>query len=138
MALRQQSELVGFDAEEATEYLLSTVGDDLLVVAEYTPEEYRLLYVGDDLETMYGSTEDVVHAADSIHEYIDLDFRERDMFLDLYPTIEDVDGLVTVADSRSVARVLSPVDGGLYFSVPLDAPVMELLRDVVGIVDRTA
>jgi hypothetical protein len=138
MSLRQRSQLVGFDAEEATEYLLEEAGDDLLVVAEYTPEEYRLLYVGDDLESMYGSTDDVVAAADSIHEYIDLDFRERDMFLDLYPTIENVDGLVTVADSRSVARVLSPDDEGLYFSVPLDVAVMELLQDVVGIVDRTA
>ncbi|GAB3685508.1 hypothetical protein GCM10028857_16150 [Salinarchaeum chitinilyticum] len=136
MALRERSELVGFDADEACQYLLEAVGEDLLVVAEYTPEDYRLLYVGEDLEAKYGSTEAVTAAADSIHEYIDLDFRERELFLDLYPTLEDVDGLITVADRRSVVRVVTPADEGLYFSVPLDVPAVELVRDVVGIVDR--
>jgi hypothetical protein len=138
MALRERSELVGFDADEACQYLLEAVGDDLLVVAEYTAEEYRLLYVGDGLESMYGSSTAVTEAAESIHEYIDLDFRERELFLDLYPTMEDVDGLITVADSRSVVRVITPHDEGLYFSVPLDVPAVELVRDVVGIVDRSS
>lgn len=138
MALRNAADLVGFDADEATDHLLDEAGEAVLIVAEYTASEYRLLYVSHELEEMYGSADEVVAAADSIHEYIDLDFRERDMFLDLYPTMEDVDGLVTVSDTRSIARVLSPGEEGLYFSVQLSAPVMELLQDVVGIVDRTS
>jgi len=137
MALRERSELVGFDADEACQYLLEAVGEDLLVVAEYTPGDYRLLYVGEELESKYGSTDAVVAAADSIHEYIDLDFRERELFLDLYPTLEDVDGLITIADQRSVVRVITADDEGLYFSVPLDVSATELVQDIIAIVDRT-
>ncbi|AGN01967.1 hypothetical protein L593_10110 [Salinarchaeum sp. Harcht-Bsk1] len=126
---------MGFDADGAVDHLLEAAGDDVLVVAEYTPGDYRLLYVSDDLEAMYGSGEAVAEAADSIHEYIDLDFRERELFLDLYPTIDDVDGLITVATDRSVVRVVTPRDEGLYFSVPNDLDVTALLEAVVGIVE---
>jgi len=136
MAYRHDAELVSFDADHASEHLQSAAGDDLLVVAEYTPDDHQLLYVSEELAARYGSVDDVLAAASSIHEYIDLDFRERDLFLDLYPTIEEVEALVTVTAERSVVRVLSPREEGLYFSVDQAAPVMELVEAVVEIVDR--
>jgi len=136
MSAREPSTLVGFDADAACDRLLEAVGDDLLVCAEYTAEDYQLLYVSDALLAEYGSEETMTETADAIHRYIDLDFRERELFLDLYPTVEDVEALVTVTDRRFVARVLShEADEGCYFSVPLDHPIGELIATIVEIVD---
>ena len=137
MTLREPSKLVEFDADAAVEELLERAGEEHLIVAEYTPEEYGLLYVGEGIEAMYPSMDEIEATADSIHEYIDMDFRERELFLDLYPTIDDVDGLITVGDTRCVVRVVTPQEEGLYFSVPNELSATELLQHVVDIIEAS-
>lgn len=135
MAHRQSATLVSFDADGACDWLLEEAGDELRSVAEYTPDDYTLLYLSEETVAEYGSLGDVSSAGDDVHQYLDLDFREREMFLDLYPVMDSVDGFVTVAEDRAIARVLSCDDEGLYFSTTLDVPVVSMLTDVVSLIE---
>jgi hypothetical protein len=133
MPERNRSTLTAFDADAAVEAALDEVGDDLLVAAEYTADEFELLYLSDAVVEIYDGRAGVQDVAEQLHRYLNLDFEERTLFEDLYPPAEDAYGFVTHTDYATVIRVLDGEEG-LYLSVQTGVdtdPLLQRVRPVV-------
>ena len=133
VTVRKSADLVGFDANRATETARSVVGDDLLVSAEYTPESFQVLYLADRLVDRWGNTDDLMDVGEAIHAYMHEDFCEQRRFDDLYPSVSETYGFVTYTDRATIVRVLRG-DEGLYLSLAPDTvvtPVVDQVKEVL-------
>lgn len=132
MPTRNDSVLTDFDAIGALDAVQSRIGEDLLVCAEFIPEDFHIIYVSDTGLDGYRNETDIWVVGDVIHEYMNIDFLERELFRDLYPQVTETNAFVTYTDYAAIIRVLSG-DEGLYLSVDPDAPVSEIVSDVTDI-----
>ncbi|MEF8757409.1 MAG: hypothetical protein V5A23_03530 [Halobacteriales archaeon] len=134
MPERNPPSLVDFDADAALAAVLEAdAADDLRAVAEYTAEDYRILYLADPVIEEYGGREEVAAVADQLHEYLHLDFEERNFFEELYPPAEDAYGFATFASGATVVRVTDG-DGGLFLSFAGEVnagPLVERVRAAI-------
>lgn len=130
MPLRNESVLTEFGAHDALEVIESLIEEDLLVCAEFTVEDFQLLYVSDAALERYDSETDVWVVGDVIHEYMNVDFLERELFEELYPEVTETNAFVTYTDYAAIIRVLCG-DEGFYVSVDPAAPVSEIVSALV-------
>lgn len=127
MAIRQESQMVGFDADGMLELVSETVDENLRTFAEYDHEGYRVLYASDRLLSRLGGEDAFETVADRFHSFVHLDFVERELFADLSPAAGDVSTYVTRLENAMFVRYLVG-DEGVFFSVHPDTKIVPLLQ----------
>lgn len=127
--------MVGFDADEALTRAQALAGEELLVCAEYTPEEFQVLYLSDRLIEKWGTVDRVMDVGEAIHATMD-DFTQRKRVGDIFPRVSDVYAFTTHTDVATFVRVLGR-DGGLYLSLTAGAETAELIETVKAVIDET-
>ncbi|MCL9814137.1 hypothetical protein [Natranaeroarchaeum aerophilus] len=135
MAIRNDSVLTDFNATAALRAVEDRVGDDIFVCGEFTPDDFHILYVSDRALEQYDSETDIWVVGDVIHEYMNVDFLERELFNDLYPQVTETNAFVTYTDYAAIVRVLQGEEG-FYLSVDPQAPVSEIVNELTAILDQ--
>lgn len=132
MVIRNDSEVVPFDADAALEDVQELVGPELHSFVEYDVDDLRVLYLSDVALGMY---EDEAHAFahfERIHSHVHLDFTEIDLFTEgLFPIAEGVEYMTTALDFLKLVRIYQD-HTGIFISLSPDVdevPVVEAIRD---------
>lgn len=116
-----------FDGTAVVEAGLSTVEGTLYSVVAFDSEGWRELHVAPETRAMY---EDEAHMSahfDRLHDYVNLDFTELDLFTDtLVPAAEEVRYLVTCLDVMKLVRCYYGRKG-LFLAVEPGEPVVPLV-----------
>ena len=124
------SGLVSFDTEAALQAALDTVDGPLYAFAEYTSSDFEVLHIDDQLRSFYRDDEQMYRHFSELHSYVHIDFTERDLFeTTLFPGVGRVETFVTQMEGMAFARLLSD-EGGVFFSVEPDEPVVDLIQAV--------
>lgn len=135
--LTRESELVAFDADAATAAVREATPGVRLVV-EYTDESFRTLYADDTTLSLFGDAEAMREYFASVHDYVGIDFAERELFEDTLRAAGGVRAITTHVDRAAVVRVLVGETQGLFVSLDPDAPVTDLVACVEETVTETA
>ncbi|MFC7236560.1 hypothetical protein [Halosegnis marinus] len=109
----------------------------LFALVEFTPTEFRIAYVSSATRALYGVEGDDDEAMydyfATVHEYVNLDLAEIDLFTEsLFPMADDVRYITTALDMGKMVRVYLTDDRGVFVAMPSDAPVESVvtaLRD---------
>lgn len=126
MSERRSTELVGFDAEPVVEAARTTVDGTLYSVVEFDAEDWRYLHLAEETRAMYEDEVQMTAHFDRLHDYVNLDFTELDLFTDtLVPAAEEVRYLVTCLDLIKFVRFYHGREG-LFVAVDTDEPVVPL------------
>jgi len=134
VALTKSSELVTFDADEATALARDLAGDDLLVATEYTPDSFRVLYLSDALVDAWGNVDEIMDVGEAVHAFMHDDFAEREFYDDVYPTVSDTYAFASFTDRMVIVRVVTD-DEGMYLHVAPETGIttlVERLEDVIA------
>ncbi|SNZ12235.1 hypothetical protein SAMN06269185_1564 [Natronoarchaeum philippinense] len=126
---------VDFDAAAATELAREQSDDRVIVAAEYTVEEFQVLYASDRVLEEYDDPGALDDVGDRLHSYMHVDFTERKLFEDLYPPAKETRGFVTYTDYTTVVRVLDGAEG-LYLSFEPGVAVTPIVDEVADIVTQ--
>lgn len=135
MAIRNDSVLTDFNAAAALRAVEDHIGDDIFVCGEFTPDDFHILYISDRALEQYDDETDIWVVGDVIHEYMNVDFLEQELFNELYPQVTETNAFVTYTDYAAIVRVLRGNEG-FYLSVDPQAPVSELVNELTTILDR--
>ncbi|WP_424017271.1 hypothetical protein ACOZ4N_15500 [Halorientalis pallida] len=133
MNIGEGESLVDYDTGAALEAATDHAGEALLVCAEYTPEDFRLVYLSDRLQAEYDELDDIVEAGELFHHYGQLDFVGEDQFAEFYPTLSETQAFVTYTDFAIIGRVVG-ANEAFYFSVENGTEVTPLVDAVTEIV----
>lgn len=121
MTLKAPSTIIGEPADALAEALESVVGDELQLVAEYDPRDYKLLYASEWLVKNCGGIEAIRQEAEDLFSYYHLDFLERRLLRDVL-WLGDVGTYVTFLDHGIVVRA-QRADTGVFVLVDVSASV---------------
>jgi hypothetical protein len=125
-----------FDETAVVEAALSTVEGTLYSVVGFDADGWRELHVASETRAMY---EDEAHMRahfDRLHDYVNLDFTELELFTDtLVPAAEEVRYLVTCLDVMKLVRYYYG-EQGLFLAVEPDEPVVPLVDALSAALDR--
>jgi len=124
--------IVDFDADRVVEEMRAEVGEYLGSVAEYDRDDTHLLYASNLVVSFFEGVDGVEEFADSFHDHAAHDFYERELFEDLVPMSNEVNGFVTRMDGALLIRYLVG-DQGLFVSTAPNAP----LDTIFDVLDRT-
>ena len=134
MPITNESALVDFDAEAAVRAVRDVASEGVLVCAEYTIDDFRVLYASDTVVDDHGGPDELRSIGERMHAYLHVDFTERGLFEDLYPPAEKTRAFVTYTDYATLVRVLGDA-GGLYVSLTPDTQVTPVVDAVTAVVD---
>jgi hypothetical protein len=125
MPLTRDSELVAFDAEAALAAAQAAAGDGgVLSFVEFTADEFRTLFVTDEVLSMYRDEDHLQEHYDQVLSHLNMDFLERDAYEQtLLPNAGRVRSIVTQMDEMTLLRVLYG-DRGLYIALAPAAPIV--------------
>jgi hypothetical protein len=125
MPLTRDSELVAFDAEAALAAAQAAAGDGgVLSFVEFTADEFRTLFVADEVLSMYSDEDHLQEHYDQVLSHLNMDFLERDAYEQtLLPNAGRVRSIVTQMDEMTLLRVLYG-DRGLYIALAPAAPIV--------------
>jgi hypothetical protein len=129
MPVRNDADVVSFDADRVLEGIRDAVGEDLRACVEFDTEAYNPLYVDDATLALYGDEEAMHEQFEEVHSYVHLDFTEANLFTTLFPAVEEVRYIVTGMDAFTMLRVYVDREG-LFVSVDPDASVDAVLDAV--------
>lgn len=135
MPIRNDSVLTDFNAIGALQAVEDRIGDDIFVCAEFTPDDFHILYVSDTALDQYDTETDIWVVGDVIHEYMNVDFLERELFNELYPQVTETNAFVTYTDYAAIVRILRENEG-FYLSVDPQAPVSEIVTELTTVLDQ--
>jgi hypothetical protein len=79
MPVTNESALVEFDADAAVDIALDASDDEVLASAEYTVEDFQILYAGDGALDEYDDA-DLQATGETLHAYLNVDSPERELF----------------------------------------------------------
>lgn len=117
MALTGDPELVEFDVEAALERASGVCGDGLQSLMEFTQDEYNIVYVDEDVVSMYRDEEHLREHYRRVLDHLHMDFMERDTYENtLLPNAGSVTSLVTHMEELTLLRVFED-RGGLYIAL---------------------
>ncbi|SDE91846.1 hypothetical protein [Halorientalis regularis] len=133
MNIGEGESLVDYDTGAALEVATDHAGEDLLVCAEYTPEDFRVVYLSDRLQAEYDDLSEVVDAGEVFHHYGQLDFMSEDQFAEFYPTVSETQAFVAYTDFAIIGRVVG-ANEGFYLSVAQGTEITPLVDAVTEIV----
>jgi hypothetical protein len=118
------------DISETIEALQDRAEGPLYSVVEFDPGQFDILHLADETSAMYPDEEAMVEHFSEIHEYVNIDFAERELFSDeLLPGAGSVTYMTTSLDAVKVVRVY---DGqrGVFLAVNPDERVVPLAEIV--------
>lgn len=135
MAVRNTHEIVGSDVEDAVEVVRDRVDDILFAAVEYDSESFNVLYAHEETVKFYGNETAMLEHFGRIHDYVNIDFAEVDLFTEsLFPEADRVDYLTTRMNHLKLVRVYSGRQGvllGLHPDEevgPLAGPLIEAME----------
>lgn len=125
MPLTRDAELVDFDAAAALEAAREAAPQDgVLSFVEFTADEFRTLYVADEILDMYRDEAHLQEHYDQVLSHLNMDFLERDAYEQtLLPNAGRVRSIITQMDDMTLLRVLYG-DSGLYIALAPDSPIV--------------
>ncbi|MGM0591478.1 MAG: hypothetical protein ACQETI_07595 [Halobacteriota archaeon] len=127
MALRNPSEIVGFDADGAREAVEDVLVGPLHSLIEYDRRQFNPLYVDDETLDRYPTEVAMRNHFEMIHTYVHIDFTEMNLVTNqLFPVANRVKYIVTGLDEFTLLRVYVE-DEGLVISVGKDEAVDPIL-----------
>ncbi|MFB6178703.1 MAG: hypothetical protein ABEI77_03135 [Halorientalis sp.] len=141
MPLSQKPELVSFDAESGLQAGQDVAGDTLLTCIEYTDDDWRAIYVADQVLAMYENHEHMAAHFQTIYEEHHIDASERDLLERELASMGSVRYFVTQMDMAVFARVVTRTAThdleGLWLTYAPGAPLIESLDAVTEHVSGT-
>ena len=127
---------VSFDPvvdEELVETVKAAADGPVFVVVEFTPDEFSVTYASSATRDMYEDEDAMYDYFESVHEYVNLDLTEIDLFTEnLFPVADDVRYITTALDIGKMIRVYLDDRRGVFVGLPTEAevePVVEALFD---------
>lgn len=134
MSLSGSSELVSFDADRAVEAVLSVAGDDVHLCVEYTAGGFNVLYADELTLSLYGDETRMQRHFSEVHDYVNIDFAEMDLFEEIMRAAGSVRAFVTIMDHVSLVRVFTAEREGLFITLDPEAdvsPVVDAAREAI-------
>lgn len=129
------AEIVGIDAAEAVE-AAADVDGTLHSLVEFNHRRFNTLYVSEATRGLYDSDEEMTAHFERIHDYVNIDFTEAELFTnDLFPMADRVRYKATALDVLTIVRLYLDDQRGLFVAVERGDPVERLvnrLEDVAG------
>lgn len=105
----------------------------VFVVVEFTADEFDLAYVSSATRETYEDEAAMYDHFETVHEYVNLDLTEIDLFTEnLFPIADDVRYITTALDIGKMIRVYVGDRRGIFVGLPTDAevePVVEVLAE---------
>lgn len=142
MPIREEAELVTFDASTALEAGRDAAGDMLLTCIEYTDDDWHTLYVADQVFAMYNDREHMNAHFQTIFEEQHVDIGERDLMERELSDMGHVQYFVTYMDMAVFARVVTRTEHhdieGLWISYAPGGPIFESLETVKDLISPTS
>lgn len=117
MAITGEPKLVEFDAAAALERARDVCGDGVQSFMEFTQNEYNIVYVHEDIVSMYRDEEHLREHYGRVLDHLHMDFMERDTYENtLLPNAGRVTSLITRMDELTLLRVFDD-RAGLYIAL---------------------
>lgn len=142
MAIREETELVTFDATTALEAGRDVAGDMLLTCIEYTEDGWHSLYVADQVFAMYEDREHMMAHFQQIYEEQHVDVGERDLMEQELSDMGPVQYFVTYMDMAVFARVVTQTEHhdieGVWITYAPGGPIFESLEAIKDHVSPTS
>jgi hypothetical protein len=130
MSEEESVDIVDFDPASVLAAAREAAGGDRIrVCVVYDDSDFETVFVDDGVDSAYEGPEDRADHFGQIHDYVHLDFVERELFEEMIPDPEGVRAFVTYMGSLIAIRVV--VGGqGVFLSVTPDAAVSEIVDAV--------
>lgn len=130
MPISNPDDVVDFDAEAACRAVLRTVQGELRTFVEFDAERFNPIYVDDVTLSYYDDEDHMYEHFGRIHDYVNVDLAEIDLFVgELLPIADRVEYLVTAMDAFKLVRYY--VDGqGIFLAVDADEPVEPVVEAI--------
>lgn len=126
-----RTEIGAFDAESVVDAALDAVVGPLYSLVEFDLRNWNDLYVADETREMYEDEEQMRAHFERIHDYVNLDFAERDLFTeDLLPSANEVRYKATTTDVMKFVRVYVDATTGLFLALDPDEPVVSFVAAI--------
>lgn len=131
---------VSFDPiidDEVVDTVKTAADGPVFVVVEFTPDEFRLAYASTTTREMYEDEAAMYDYFERVHEYVNLDLAENDLFTErLFPTAEEVRYIATAMDIGKMIRVYVEDERGIFVGLPTDAEVEPVVGALLDTLDR--
>lgn len=132
MPTSNPGEVVDFDAEAACKAVLAAVEGELRTFVEFDAGQFNPIYVDDVTLAFYEDEEHMYEHFARIHDYVNVDLAEIDLFVgELLPVADRVKYLVTAMDAFKLVRYYVG-DQGLFLAVDPDEPVEPVVAAIRG------
>lgn len=136
MGQTTRSEIVTFDVDAVVEEALDAVDGPLYSLVEFDLERWNDLYLADETREMYDDERQIEEHFSQIHDYVNLDFTEIDLFTDdLLPTADEVRYITTAMDVMTFVRIYVGERTGLFVALDPDEPVEPLVTAIEGAIE---
>ena len=135
MPISNPGEIVDFDAEAACDAVREAVRGELRTFVEFDAEGFNPIYVDDDTRAFYEDEEHMHEHFGRIHDYVNVDLAEIDLFVEeLLPLADRVEYLVTAMDAFKLVRYYVGQQG-IFLAVDADEPVEPVVDAIRRAVD---
>jgi DNA polymerase II small subunit/DNA polymerase delta subunit B len=122
------------DAAVLREVLRDVVEGPLRSLVEFDDEEFNVLYADDVTLSFYDSPEHMCDHFEHIHDFVNLDHTEMDLFTgELFPIAERVRYLASGLDLFTMVRIY-PDDCAYFVAIDPEEPVAPVVRAVERVV----
>lgn len=135
MPVSQPGGVVDFDAEAACDAVLETVEGRLWSFVEFDAEGFDPIHVDEATLSFYDDEAHMHEHFGRIHDYVNVDLAEIDLFVEeLLPIADRVEYLVTALDAFQLVRFY--VDGqGVFLAIDPDEPVEPVVAAIREAID---
>jgi len=121
--------------DEVVDTVKAAADGAVFVVVEFTPDEFRLAYASSATQEMYEDEDAMYDDFETVHEYVNLDLTEIDLFTEeLFPAADGVRYITTALDIGKMIRAYVEGERGIFVGLPTDAevePVVDALPDTL-------
>lgn len=136
MSVRKTSEILGVDDEAVVEAVRAAVDGNLYSLVEFDSESFNPLYVSEQTVAMYESEAHMNDHFGEIHDYVNLDFTEIQLFTqDLLPVASRVRYMTTALDVMTLVRLYVDDRNGFFLALPPETPVEPVVAAVANAID---
>lgn len=128
MPVRNESEIVSFDAAAAFDAIEAVAEGPIYSFVEFDVDDFNPIYVDEATVQFYEDVDHMLAHFEEIHSYANLDFMEMELFTeDLFPIANDVRYLVVSMDYLKVVRAYRNGEGVFFAVGPAEAvePMMQ-------------
>lgn len=123
--------------EDVVETMKAAANGPVFVVVEFTPDEFMVVYASSGTRDMYEDEEAMYDYFEVVHDYVNLDLAEIDLFTDnLFPVADDVRYITTALDIGKMIRAYIGERRGVFIGLPMEAEVEPVVEALFDDVDR--